>query len=131
METVVFGKRVVEHLACGEGGAARSSTEVIRFDPGVGAAPDRPALQRLMWEAAGIERDGQVLSKAFSAAASWSEPQGVSGREQFELRAMSLLAQLTLDAALRRTESRGAHYRRDFPERDDLRWKRELVYQRG
>ena len=43
-------------------------------------------------------------------------------------RTASLLTvgRLITRAALRRTESRGAHYRADFPARDDIHWKRRV-----
>ena len=37
------------------------------------------------------------------------------------------VARLIARAALRRHESRGAHYRDDFPERDDIHWKTHVV----
>ena len=41
-------------------------------------------------------------------------------------RAASILTvgRLIARAALRREESRGGHYRSDFPQRDDIHWKR-------
>jgi L-aspartate oxidase len=38
---------------------------------------------------------------------------------------------LTTEAALRREESRGGHYREDFPQRDDQHWKKHIVFKRG
>ena len=50
--------------------------------------------------------------------------------EALELENMLKLAEVIVYSALQREESRGAHYRNDFPERDDLTWlKHTLVFQ--
>jgi succinate dehydrogenase / fumarate reductase flavoprotein subunit len=52
--------------------------------------------------------------------------------ETFELGCLLDLAEVTAAAALRRTESRGAHYRDDYPKRDDENWLRHtLAYRPG
>ncbi len=49
--------------------------------------------------------------------------------EAWELGCLLELADCTVASALQRTESRGAHYREDFPNRDDERWlKHTLAY---
>jgi succinate dehydrogenase / fumarate reductase flavoprotein subunit len=49
--------------------------------------------------------------------------------EAWELGCMLDVAQVTAEAALARTESRGAHAREDFPKRDDENWlKHSLAY---
>jgi L-aspartate oxidase len=48
-----------------------------------------------------------------------------------ELRNIALIAQLIVQSALLRQESRGLHYVIDFPEKDDLNWKKNTVLQIG
>jgi L-aspartate oxidase len=45
-------------------------------------------------------------------------------RRRAARRSILTVARLVARAALRREESRGGHYRSDFPERDDQHWKR-------
>ena len=50
--------------------------------------------------------------------------------EVFELNNMLNLAEIIVYSALQREESRGAHFRKDFPERNDTSWlKHTLVFQ--
>ena len=130
METVVFGKRVVEHLESGDGGAAAPSPVARRVHRPRGAAPSHHAVQEMMWECAGIERDGAGLRHGLDRVAGWQPIAKPNGRPDHERRQMAVLASLMLTAALDRTESRGGHYRRDFPARDDLHWKKQQVWKR-
>ena len=90
---------------------------------GPGAPVDRAELQRLMWDAAGVLRDGDGLAAASAALAGWKHP-APTGRDATPadlLRAVEDgnlldLARITVASALAREESRGAHYRADFPE---------------
>ena len=47
--------------------------------------------------------------------------------EDFEIQNMVLLAKIVIEAALEREESRGAHYRADFQNTDDINWKRNII----
>ncbi len=81
----------------------------------------RSALQDLMWARAGLERSGDGLAEASARLDAWATtrpaaPEGtVADVEDANL---LLLARLTVDAALARRESRGAHHRLDHPDRD-------------
>lgn len=131
METVVFGKRVVEHLASGEGGAAPPDPAAMAVDSGRGVPPAIETLQHLMWEHAGIERDGGSLERALQTASAWPASQPEPSRDWHERHGAAILARLVLRAALQRTESRGAHHRTDFPCTDDVHWRRHQVFRRA
>lgn len=100
-----------------EDGAERAG--VSDRDAGEIALAVRKRVRRLMWERVGILRTRQSLMRALGEF-----EQIERGRS---LRAASRnfvsVALLVARAALWREESRGAHFRYDFPERDDARWR--------
>ena len=130
METVVFGKRVVEHISSGEGGRADDDPNTRQIVLDAGAAPSHTAVQTLMWDNVGIERNARGLGEATATTGSWRATSEALTRPAFEERQMANLARLMLAAATAREESRGAHYRSDYPERDDQRWLRRQVFRR-
>lgn len=73
----------------------------------------RRDLQKLMWDAAGIERSGSELEAALESLSRWQ----TSGEsvEDLETENLLQLARVLVVAAIRRQESRGAHFRRDYP----------------
>lgn len=93
------------------------------------------SLRALMWREAGIERSGAHLTGALAAVAGWEGfAQRVASErlvQRLTLLDMLLVARLVCTAALEREESRGTHHRRDFPARDDARWRVHLVFRRG
>ena len=81
-------------------------------------------LQDLMWRDAGLLRDAKGLRRAQAELEAMREtfvrtagPRGMSRRE-LEARNLHAVAEVMVLAALGREESRGAHYRLDFPKRD-------------
>jgi L-aspartate oxidase len=131
METVVFGKRIVEHLSSGEPGAAVPHSGAQPFTPERGLAPSKAVIQATMWEHAGIERSEESLKAGLRKAGSWMDHSTAQTRDTQERLQMGILARLMLHGALQREESRGAHYRLDFPRRDDERWRRQQVFVHG
>ncbi len=88
-------------------------------------------VQEMMWQHVGLVRHGENLEtildelKALNRNCYWD-----SGGA-FEFQNMCDVAALITEAATLRTESRGTHYREDFPEQDDIKWKKHIVLQRG
>jgi L-aspartate oxidase len=78
---------------------------------------ERDELQTLMWDRVGIERSAQGLSEAAEQLMYWSGC-GPRGSDIADLETTNLLtiAKAMVIAALARRESRGAHYREDWPE---------------
>ncbi|MDA1190720.1 MAG: L-aspartate oxidase [Candidatus Poribacteria bacterium] len=88
----------------------------------------RKALTEVMWGEVGVWRDGESLQTAL-AALEQLPVAATTTRAGLEYGNMRLLGELVTRAALAREESRGAHYREDFPETSD-RWKVHLYYER-
>ncbi|MEE8231876.1 MAG: FAD-binding protein [Thermoplasmata archaeon] len=98
---------------------------------GLGVAEIRDELRTTMEESAGISRDEASLKGAVKTVAKLKtsfEKVHVSDKDRvfntelvsvLELESMLLVAETLIHSALRRTETRGAHFRTDFPERDD------------
>ena len=130
LETVVFARRVVDRSLnpAGPLAPAPDARSLPPPEPGEAPPPTLPALQRLMWHGAGIVRDAAGLELAARTLGAWQTGMPAPRtREQHELANLILVARLVVDAALRRTESRGAHFRADVPAAVDG-WRRHQVY---
>ena len=110
----------------GEGGdAGESSDEEEEARSGDVALAVRKRVRRLMWERVGILRTRHSLARALR------EFEQIA---QAPLRAASrnflTVATLVARAALWREESRGGHFRVDFPARDDEHWRVHSIIRR-
>ena len=100
----------------------------------------RDELQRLMAKDAFVYRDGKGLSEALSRIRELRTKDFMHCEDQsrvyntnlsdvLEVESMLIVSEVVVAGALARTESRGAHARRDFPSRDDKNWlKHTLAY---
>jgi L-aspartate oxidase len=95
--------------------------------------PDPAGIRDLMWRSVGLFRTREGLQHARSAldAAYHVERDrmrvALPDADAWRRYNLVTVARLIAAAALRREESRGAHFREDFPVRDDHHWKRHLV----
>ena len=138
---------LLEGLVCGTA-AGRSASEVDHsvaapFDDGdlpLRLAPVSfdhrdlwNSMRSIMWKRVAIERDAISLRFANERLARWSE---LLFRTRFDdIAGLELVNAMTVSrlitaAAAHRTESRGTHYRSDFPETDNEKWRLDLVLRR-
>ena len=129
LEGLVFGARAAEAMQ-EQPALPRSKTAPLPQTPPAEADLQSLAesLRRIMWKKAGLLRDAEKLREAQGElAAIGRRLPPVSGREGTELRNLHTVGELIVASALAREESRGAHYRNDFPRRDDARFARHSV----
>lgn len=76
-------------------------------------------LQNLMWDYVGILRDEKSLQiandKLQGLKSEFKMNSIFSSKEEYEFKNMLIVSQLIIDSALKRKESRGAHFRKDYP----------------
>jgi L-aspartate oxidase len=137
LEGLVYGTR------CGRGAAeaahcmpqrwsALPVTSRLEADTGTGLdiADITNSLRSLMGRKMGVVRDRAGLAEAAADVSFWCRyalAHEFATRAGWELQNLLTVARLMIHAASERAESRGVHYRSDFPERDDVHWQRHMV----
>ncbi|MFN6252485.1 MAG: L-aspartate oxidase [Acetobacteraceae bacterium] len=111
--------------------AAIAALEAPFARPARNLSPLRDALQEMMWDKAGILRDAAGLADATSALDALEaelDASGVDGANRafnltwhdwLNLKSLLLVSQAIVVASQAREESRGAHWREDFPQTND------------
>ncbi|MCX7785530.1 MAG: L-aspartate oxidase [candidate division WOR-3 bacterium] len=90
-------------------------------------------LRKIVWDGAGIVRSNQRLQNALEQIEIIEEQankiQPLSPGT-IELKNMIIVAQLIIQSAILRKESRGLHYNEDYPERDDEHFLKDTILQK-
>lgn len=150
-ECYVFGKRAGEHAAAyvrplDHRRAARESliqSHLHRLDQRTRHASGtrdlkevRRELRRCLWDQVGVIRTAQVLERGLETIRSLSEAANACLGDRpatmvkcLELDNLLLISEAIALSALYREESRGTHYREDFPERNDADWLCNVLVQ--
>jgi L-aspartate oxidase len=148
LEGLVFGARVGIAMSKDAPGSSKSAThlpgsltpktwndsekhgEKTKAKPAEAVVHER--LGEIMWRQVGVLRSGQELKAAIEALSEMRLPQGEKEvRGEHELRNLHTLGLLVAKSALAREESRGSHYRADYPYRDDDQFQRHSLVAKG
>lgn len=148
-EALVFGARAGSAAAACALGSPNAKWQTIQKPLAEGVSKQacgsrtgavlKQELRRIMWEDGGIIRDAKGLSRALAAmralrneaSSATSRPAGKEMLDLIEVRSAAQIAGIILEAAFQRQESRGAHFREDFPEQDDEQWQGHLLVRIG
>jgi L-aspartate oxidase len=134
LEGLVLSRRIVRALEPAKASEGRRvmspEEESVQL---VALSVARETVQSLMSEFVGMIRTEEGLARATLVLDELCGLLDVTLRRPVELEVQNMvtLAALTTHAARYRTESRGAHWRDDFPARDDEHWRVHTVWKRG
>jgi len=155
-DTQVFGKRAGENAAMFAKKSSmpiidRSQVEkeankistILERKEGIRPHEIKNRLQTLMWGKVGIFRTGQELQEAVQSIEEMKAKDlprlfvmdkhtryNKELIETFEIENMLTIAEMIAKAALMREESRGAHFRKDFPKTDNKNWFANIYIQK-
>lgn len=129
----MFGRRIVDRIR--QLPPLARDNIAVSYNKGRHESPTQPIverrlkLQKVMVRYAGLRRNREMLSKGldelkrqlpiFNAV--------LTRREEYEFANMLTCCLLITESALAREESRGAHYREDYPQRSDSQWQKHLL----
>jgi len=138
LEGLVFGSRAGRKAAEKSGMKIGRNDIKYNFPQRADILIDREDLKRsirsLMWRNVGIEREEAVLTTAIRKFDDWKkyaflkEFSDITG---FEALNMLIISSLITEAASLRKESRGTHFRRDYPAENNSEWKKHIIVSRN
>jgi len=142
LEGLVFGARAAQAMLADDlplhvADAAQRIQVPLAADEEVHLEELITGLRAAMWSYAGLLRKELMLLEGFASQQECADAlkklvrQGKGSRRLAEARALSRVANAILHSALARTESRGAHFRNDYPRRDDEHFQKHSVFDNG
>lgn len=135
LECIVFGSRAAESAVNYARRLDQKDLERVRvqsesshsitdsFDVECG----KEKIRQLMWEDVGILKSETGLKIARDVLKEMNQVRSWSSMAAFEFQNILDVANLITQAAIIRTESRGAHFREEYPDLDDVHWKKHIV----
>ncbi len=141
LEGLVFGARAAQSMLADGLPLVSTQAAPARTSPLSASEEQRVEemivrLQADLWAYAGLLRQESTLLEGFAAQVACDAglaelaAQGKGSRRLFEAQALSCVAHAILHSALARTESRGAHFRNDYPKRDDMQFRKHSRFSR-
>jgi L-aspartate oxidase len=137
LEGLVFGARAAHAMRASSSDARLPPSRVVEWRDATRCQPncDVPAVddaRDLMWRCCGLLRCRSGLQEAVSQLQAWRAAivAAAAARSDDEFRRARSIVTVGLmiaRAALRREESRGAHFRSDFPNHDDIKWRKHVA----
>jgi L-aspartate oxidase len=112
LEALVFGARAGRAMRAPHAGTSTAVSQQEALVPTI----DKAAIRALASDHCGVLRNARGLESVLHELSAESVPMTERSRASYELRNMHLVARLIARCALARLESRGGHYRTDFPE---------------
>ena len=136
LEGLVFGARAAEAMQ-GAGSPPQrlvaTPAELTDDEPTSQSLPEPWAMRDLMWRQVGLVRTGDGLRQAVLQLAAWRAAAAAqraaapADRDCRRAASVATVGFLIARAALRREETRGGHYRADFPDRDDINFRKHFA----
>jgi L-aspartate oxidase len=137
LEGLVFGARAADAMTAPARAAQLRHADVVTWTPVARPptidVPSADAVRGLMWRDCGLLREGCGIEQAIASLERWytsvraARTARVANHDFRRVSSIVTVGLLIARAALRRQESRGGHFRSDFPRRDDIHWKRHVA----
>lgn len=125
LEGLVFAERIGAAMA--EGLPPRRPVQWPQQTGGLISNEHRPTLQAAMLTGAGVLRSADSLQRAVATLSALPTDSQRPCTEAWETTNLHAVASVVAAAAAFRTETRGSHWREDYPDTDDERWRVRLV----